>query len=189
MRLSAAAALIVPTTGLLLIGVFGDGRSLGALVHGSDAAALALPLRTEGEEQAYWMMREILPKDAVVIEPPRTVTNEPVPVLAERRLFFPPHGVDLSQGYGREPSRDPALGALREEFAVRQRIQLAIFSRDDIRQAQQLYLYTFASPIYVLARRAELSDAVWDGLRQRPEWGEILANPDVRLYRFDGRKP
>jgi hypothetical protein len=66
----------------------GDGRPLGALVRGPEAAASAPRLATQGEEQAYSMMREILPRDAVVIESPRIVTDEPLPVLGERRLFL-----------------------------------------------------------------------------------------------------
>jgi hypothetical protein len=189
LRMSGAAACVVPTTGLLLIGVFGDGRPLGALVRGPEAAASAPRLATQGEEQAYSMMREILPRDAVVIESPRIVTDEPVPVLGERRLFFPPHGVDRSAGYGREASRNRTLNALREDFAVRQSLQLSLFSEGQLTEAQRLYLYTFASPIYLILRHGELQDSRWDQFRPRPEWGEILGMPDVRLYRFEGQHP
>jgi len=189
LRMFATALCILPTTGLLLIGVFGDGRPLGALVRGPEAAARERPLVTEDEQVAYSMIREILPRDAVVIESPRTIVNEPVPVLGERRGFFPPHGVDLVSGYGREPSRNPTLNALREDFQVRQSLQLSLFSEGELSEAQRLYLYTFASPIYMIARHSELPDSRWDGFRVRPEWDEILALPSMRLYRFEGRRP
>ncbi|HYM80465.1 MAG TPA: hypothetical protein VEY91_03515 [Candidatus Limnocylindria bacterium] len=186
-KLSLAAILIVPTPWFLAVGIVGEGRSPGALVRPDEPGLRALPLATRGEQEAYAMLRERMPGDVVVIEAARVVVNQPVPLLAERRQFFPPYRLDLARGYGSRPTRNRALIALREELEVRRGIQHALFDSGVLDPGQHSYLHAFGAPIVLLVRSPEVSPGVWDGFRQRPEWTEFHANPEVRVYRFQGR--
>jgi hypothetical protein len=188
-RLAALALLVAPTTALVALGVLAEGRSAGALVRPDSPQARLSPIATRDEQRAYGLLRDILPDDAVVIEGPRRVPDPPVPVLAERRQFFPPHGVDPALGYGDRPTTRRARNALDAEVAVRRGIQLALFDTGELSDGQRVYLYAFAAPVYLLVRRAEVSDPVWNGFRDRPGWSEVLSNDDVRLYRYRGGPP
>ncbi len=183
-RLALLAALILPTAGLFSIGTASDRRSPGVLVRGDTPAARQLPLSTGAEEGAYKFLRERLPLSAVVIERPRPTVNEPVPVLAERRVFCGSLDVYLSNHFdgGQAPGRD--MRALMDEFAVRRGIQRALFTEGELTEAQSLYLTHFTMPVCLLLRRSEVSDAVWEGFRGRPDWDELIANEAVRLYLF-----
>ncbi|MGH7729906.1 MAG: hypothetical protein ACRENJ_01480, partial [Candidatus Eiseniibacteriota bacterium] len=183
-RLTLVTALVLPTSGLYTIGNASDRRSPGVLVRGDTPAARQLPLATGPEEGAYRYMRERLPRNAAVIEKPRPTVNEPVPVLGERRVFCGALDVYLSNHFhgDRAPSGDTP--ALMDEFRVRRDIQQVLFGGTELSPSQSLYLSQFAMPLFVLVRRAEVSDAVWEGFRGRPEWDELLANEEVRLYAF-----
>ena len=186
-RLTLLAALVVPTAGLYTIGNASDRRSPGVLIRGDTPATRQQRLVTGPEEGAYRFMRERLPKAAVVIEKPRPTVNEPVPVLGERRVFCGSLDVYLSNHFhgGRAPDGD--LPALIDEFRVRRDIQHALFASGELSPTQALYMRQFVFPLFLLVRRAEVSDAVWEGFRRRPEWDELLANEEVRLYAFTGR--
>jgi hypothetical protein len=183
-RLAALAALVLPTLALLALGALSEGRSPGALVRPETPGGSALPLATPGEARAYWLLRDVLPKEAVIIEGPRAVANEPVPVLAERRLFFPPHGVDPYDGYRDRSTTLRARIALDEEFEVRRDLQRALFGSGELSEAQRVYLDVFPAPLYAIVRRAEFPPPVWDGLRDRAEWSDVLSNDEVQLYRY-----
>jgi hypothetical protein len=183
-RLALLTALIVPTAGLYTIGTASDRRSPGVLVRGDTPAARQRPLATGAENGGYRFMRERLPADAVVIESPRPTVNEPVPVLGERRVFCGSLDVYLSNHFHGGGARSGDLRALIEEFQVRRGIQLSLFADGELSPVQSLYLTEFAMPLYLMVRREEVSDAVWEGFRARPEWDELLANEQIRLYRF-----
>ncbi len=186
-RLALVIALVVPTSGLYTIATARDPRSPGVLIRGDEPATRRLPLATAAEADAYLFMREHLPRDAVVIEKPRPTVNEPVPVLAERRVFCGSLDVYLSSHFGERPARGRALQALREEFQVRRGIQLALFEDGELDETQRLYLAEFSAPLYLLVRRNEVADPVWEGFRGRLEWTEEFSNEETRLYQFRGR--
>jgi len=183
-RLALITALILPTAGLYTIGTASDRRSPGVLIRGDTPAARQLPLATGPEEGGYRFMRERLPADAVVIEKPRPTVNEPIPVLGERRVFCGSLDVYLSNHFHGGRVRSGDMVALIEEFQVRRGIQHTLFAAGELSPAQSLYLTQFAMPLYLMVRRGEVSDAVWEGFRRHPEWDELLANEEVRLYRF-----
>lgn len=183
-RLALLSALILPTVGLFTIGVASDRRSPGILVRGDTAAARQLPLATGAEEGAYRFLRERMPASTVVIELPRPTVNEPVPVLAERRVFCGSLDVYLANHFDGGQAKGRDMRALMDEFSVRRGIQHALFTDGTLTEAQSLYLTHFEMPVCLLLRRSEVSDAVWEGFRRRPEWDELIANEQVRLYRF-----
>jgi len=187
-RLALLTGLILPTAGLYTIGTASDRRSPGVLIRGDTPAARQLPLATGQENGAYRFMREQLPADAVVIESPRPTVNEPVPVLGERRVFCGSLDVYLSNHFHGGHAQSPDMVALIDEFRVRRGIQHALFRDGELSPVQSLYLTQFAMPVYLLLRRAEVRDAIWHGFRGRPEWDELLANEEVRLYRY-ARQP
>jgi len=76
------------------------------------------------------------------------------------------------------------MRALMDEFNVRRGIQRALFTDGQLNEAQTLYLAHFAMPVCLLLRRSEVPDAVWHGFRPNPDWDEVLANEQVRLYQF-----
>ncbi len=183
-RLALLTALILPTAGLYAIGTASDRRSPGMLIRGDAPAARQLPLATGPENGVYRFMRERLPVDAVVIELPRPTVNEPVPVLGERRVFCGSLDVYLSNHFDGGQARSRDMLALMEEFQVRRGIQRTLFADGQLNETQALYLEGFDMPLYLLLRRGEVSDAVWEGFRRRSQWDEEIANEEVRLYRF-----
>jgi hypothetical protein len=183
-RLTLLTGLILPTAGLYTIGTANDRRSPGVLIRGDTPAARQLPLATGPENGGYRFMRERLPEDAVVIEKQRPTVNEPVPVLGERRVFCGSLDVYLSNHFHGGGASSPDMMALIDEFQVRRGIQRTLFADGELSPAQSLYLTEFAMPLYLMLRRGEVSDAVWEGFRGRPEWDELLANEEVRLYRY-----
>jgi hypothetical protein len=183
-RVVIVAALIVPTAGLYVIGNAADRRSPGILIRGDAPATRQEPLVTGAEEGVYRYLREQTPSVAVVIEKPRPTVNEPVPVLAERRVFCGSLDVYLANHFGIHPRPSPDLQALLEEVRIRRDIQLALFSDGVLNEAQQIYLAGFSAPLYLLVRRGEVGDPVWTGFRGRPEWDEVIANEQVRLYQY-----
>jgi hypothetical protein len=183
-RLTIAALLIVPTSGLYGLGAAMDRRSPGTLMEREGPGARGRPLETADEAEAYAFLRAATEPDAAVIEAPLPWVNQPVPILGERRLFCGRLDVYLANHFGGESSPSPALHVLMEEFEVRRGIQRALFGSGDIEEAQRLYLAHFGAPIYLLVRSDEAPRDVWEGFRRRPEWAEVFANRQVRIYRF-----
>ncbi len=186
-RLALAAALIVPTAALYTYGTAIDPRSPSVLIRGP-ASDPGRPLETIDEEEGYQYLRERLPDEVVVIEKPRPTVNEPVAVLAERRVFCGSLDIYLSNHFddGRATSRP--MVALMEEFRVRRGIQAALFDTGVLDEQQGQYLAGFSAPLYLLLRRSELPDAVWNGFMARPEWNEEFANGEMRIYRLKVRR-
>jgi len=184
-RVALGAALLLPTSGLIAIGMAGEGRSPRVLIHGDRPGVGALPLETAEEEKTSWLLRET-PADAAVIEPPRPSDDDAAPVLARRAAFAGPLETALARTYGLGPTRSRALMGLREEAGVRRMIQRRLFQAEDLEPAEELYLSNFATPVLLVMRRDEVPPAVWSGLRPRPEWGELMSNPEVRVYRYEG---
>jgi hypothetical protein len=183
-RLTLLTALVLPTSSLYAIGNASDRRSPGVLIRGDTPAARQLPLATGPENGVYRYIRQSTPLEAVVIEQPRPTVNEPVPVLGERRVFCGSLDVYISNhfhGGGRATGDVPAL---MDEFEVRRGIQLALFSEGLLTPSQSLYLEHFAMPLYLLVRRSEVPDPIWQGFRGRAEWDELIANEQVRFYRY-----
>lgn len=187
-RVTLLTMLIVPTAGLYSLGTAVDGRSPGLLIRGNTPAARPLPLETEDEKEGYRFLAERTPDQAVVIEKPRPTVNEPVPVLGERRVFCGSLDVYVSNhfGGGQVPSRP--LMALMEEFGVRRGIQHTLFDTGVLDGAQRQYLTGFSAPLYLLVRRSEVTDAVWDGFRAQLAWSEEFANREMRIYRFQAHR-
>ena len=183
-RLALLSALMLPTAGLYAIGFASDRRSTGILIRGDSPAARQLPLATSAEAGGYKLMRTGLPRDAVIIESPRPTVNEPVPVLGERRAFCGSLDVYLGNHFGVGEADSRELQALMEEFRVRRGIQESLFTGGSLTETQVIYLEGFAMPLFTLVRRAEVPDAIWEGFRGRPEWDELIANEQIRLYRF-----
>lgn len=183
-RLAILCAFVLPTAGLFTIGVASDRRSPGILVRGDTPAGRQMPLATGAEEGVYKYLREEMPANTVVIEQLRPTVNEPVPVLAERRVFCGSLDVYLSNHFGGGQAPGKEMRALMDEFSVRRGIQRALFTDGILTPAQSLYLTHFTLPVCVLLRRSEVSDLVWEGFRRRPEWDELIANETIRLYRF-----
>jgi hypothetical protein len=183
-RLAVLGILILPSAGLFSIGVASDRRSPGILVRGDTPAARQMPLATGAEEGGYKLLRQQMPANTAVIELPRPTVNEPVPVLAERRVFCGSLDVYLSNHFDGGQASGKEMRALMDEFNVRRGIQRALFTDGVLTPAQTLYLTHFEMPVCLLLRRTEVSDAVWEGFRRRPEWDELIANEAVRLYRF-----
>jgi hypothetical protein len=183
-RVALLTAMILPTAGLYALGTAGDRRSPGILVRGNTPAARQQPLATGPEAAGYKYMRAKLGRDAVVIESIRPTVNEPVPVLGERRVFCGSLDVYLSNHFGAGGSKSRELLALMDEFAVRRSIQRSLFYDATLTEAQSVYLEGFSMPLCLLLRRREVSDLVWEGFRGRPEWDELIANEEVRIYQF-----
>ena len=183
-RLTLLTGLILPTAGLYTIGTASDRRSPGVLIRGDTPAARQLPLATGQENGGYRFMRERLPVDAVMIEMPRPTVNEPIPVLGERRVFCGSLDIYLSNHFHGGQASSPDMMALIDEFRVRRGIQRTLFADAELSPGQTLYLTQFAMPLYLIVRRGEVHDDVWEGFRRRPEWDEMLANEEVRLYRY-----
>jgi len=120
----------------------------------------------------------------VVIESIRPTVNEPVPVLGERRVFCGSLDVYLSNHFGAAGPRSRELLALIDEFNVRRSIQRSLFNDATLTHTQALYLEGFSMPLCLLLRRHEVSDLIWEGFRGRPEWDELIANEEIRLYRY-----
>jgi len=120
----------------------------------------------------------------VVIESPRPTVNEPVPVLGERRVFCGSLDVYLSNHFDDGGTQGRESQALMDEFRVRRGIQRTLFAEGELNEAQSIYLSGFTLPLYLLVRRDEVAAEVWEGFRGHPEWDEMLANEEVRLYRF-----
>jgi hypothetical protein len=186
-RVAVLAALVLPTAGLYAIGTASDRRSPGVLVRGDTPATRQMPLATGPEAAGYKFMRAQLPRDAVVIESARPTVNEPVPVLGERRVFCGSLNVYLSNHFGADQAPGRELLALRDEFYVRRSIQESLFRDAALNQTQSLYLEGFSQPLYLLIRRREVQDPIWEGFRRRAEWSEMLANEEIRLYRYEPR--
>lgn len=183
-RLTLLTALILPTAGLYAIGFASDRRSPGVLIRGDSPATRQLPLATGAEASGYKFMRTQLPRDAVIIESPRPTVNEPVPVLGERRAFCGSLDVYLGNHFGAREADSRELQALMEEFRVRRGIQESLFTSGSLTETQSIYLEGFAMPLFTLVRRAEVTDPIWEGFRGRPDWDELIANEQIRLYRF-----
>jgi hypothetical protein len=186
-RVAVLAALVLPTAGLYAIGTASDRRSPGVLVRGETAATRSQPLATGPEAAGYKFMRAQLPRDAVVIESIRPTVNEPVPVLGERRVFCGSLNVYLANHFGDDRIPHRELLALMDEFAVRRSIQQSLFHDATLNPAQSIYLEGFSQPLYLLVRRREVGDPIWEGFRGRPEWNELIANEEIRLYRYEPR--
>jgi len=186
-RATLLAALVVPTAGLYALGTALDPRSPGVLIRGDTPSARNLPLATPAEEEGYRYLRDRTPDETVVIERPRPTVNEPVPVLGQRPVFCGSLNVYLANHFDDGRTTDRAMLALREEFGVRRAIQIALFSTGVLDDQQRLYLNGFTAPIYLLVRRREVEDAVWDGFRVQPAWVEEFANEEMRIFRF--RRP
>jgi hypothetical protein len=186
-RVAVLAALVLPTAGLYAIGTASDRRSPGVLVRGDTPATRQMPLATGPEAAGYKFMRAQLPRDAMVIESARPTVNEPVPVLGERRVFCGSLNVYLSNHFGADQAPGRELLALRDEFYVRRSIQESLFRDAALNQTQSLYLEGFSQPLYLLIRRREVQDPIWEGFRRRAEWSEMLANEEIRLYRYEPR--
>lgn len=183
-RMAVLAAMIVPTAGLYTLGNAGDRRSPGVLIRGDSPAARQKPLATGQENGGYRFIRTRLPRETVVIESKRPTVNEPIPVLAERPVFCGSLDVYLSNHVGTAGPRSRELQAILDEFEVRRGIQDRLFADGDLNEAQDIYLEGFSMPLALLLRRDEVPDAVWEGFRGRPEWKEMLANEEIRLYWF-----
>ena len=183
-RLTLLTGLILPTAGLYTIGTASDRRSTGVLIRGDTPATRQLPLVTGQENAGYRLMRDQLPVDAVLIERERPTVNEPIAVLGERRVFCGSLDVYLSNHFHGGGATSPDMMALIDEFQVRRSIQRNLFADADLSPTQSLYLTQFAMPLYLIVRRSEVGDRVWEGFRRRPEWDEMLANEEVRLYRY-----
>jgi len=185
-RLVLVTALVVPTSGLYLLATVNDPRSPGVLIRGDLPNTRRKPLTTADEGDAYLYMRENLPRDAVVIEKPRPTVNEPVPVLGERRVFCGALDVYRPGVFGKG-AHGRAVQALREEFQIRRRIQHTLFQRGELEEQERLYIAGFSAPIFLLVRRSEVTDKIWDGFRGQIDWTEEFSNDEVRLYQFRGR--
>jgi hypothetical protein len=183
-RLALLTAMILPTAGLYALGNASDRRSPGVLIRGDSPAARQKPLATGQENGGYRFIRTRLPRETVVIESKRPTVNEPIPVLAERPVFCGSLDVYLSNHLGTAGPRGRELQAILDEFEVRRGIQDRLFIDGELNGAQTVYLEGFSMPLVLLLRRDEVQDAVWEGFRRRPEWDELLANEEIRLYRF-----
>lgn len=183
-RVALLAALIVPSAGLYTFGTAVDPRSPGILVRGETPITRRMPLMTNGEREGYSYLRTSLPDDAVVIEKPRPTVNEPVAVLGELPVFCGSLDVYLSNHFDDGRAEGRAMMALMEEFGVRRGIQHALFDSGVLDDSQRQYLTGFSAPLYLLIRRSEVSDAVWNGFRAQPAWSEQFANDEMRVFRF-----
>lgn len=183
-RLALVTALVLPSAGLYAIGIASDRRSPGVLVRGEMPATRQQPLATDQEAAGYRFMRARLAGDAVIIESVRPTVNEPVPVLGERRVFCGSLDVYLANHFGTGATRSREMHALMEEFQVRRGIQQNLFRDATLSETQTLYLEGFSMPLYLLVRRGEVADPIWEGFRGRAEWDEQIANEEVRLYRY-----
>src|SRR5262249_15666907 len=162
-------------------------RSPGPLGRGAAPPTRQLPLATGPEAAGYKFMRAQLPRDAVVIESARPTVNEPVPVLGERRVFCGSLNIYLANHFGEGATPGREILGLMDEFYVRRGIQESLFRDATLSQAQSIYLEGFSLPLYLLIRRREVRDEIWDGFRRRPEWSEMLGNDELRLYRYEPR--
>jgi hypothetical protein len=183
-RAALIAALIVPSAGLYTLGTASDRRTPGVVIRGDSPGARHKPLATGQENAGYKFIRTRLPRDVVVIESPRPTVNEPMPVLAERPVFCGSLDVYLYNHMGPAGARDRELLALLDEFEVRRGIQRRLFTDGQLNEAQDIYLQGFSRPLALFLRRDEVSDVVWDAFRFRADWDELLANEEIRLYRF-----
>ncbi|MFI5370119.1 MAG: hypothetical protein ACHQ52_01080 [Candidatus Eisenbacteria bacterium] len=187
-------ALALPTTLLCTAGVLRESRSPAVLVRGYAPGNERLPLATPGEAEAYRRLRDTTPADLVVIESPRPTVNEPVPVLAERRVFCGSLDVYLSNHFGSEAwaaaeaggGPPGGLGVVRVEFTVRRGIQRALFGAGLLSDAQRRYLDAFGAPLVLMVRHREVDDRVWTRFDTSPDWDRALHNDEVKLYRWKG---
>jgi hypothetical protein len=166
-----------------------DSRSPGLLIRGDTPANRRLPLQTKEEEEGYNRIRVYLPQDAVVIEKPRPTANEPVPVLGGRRVFCGALDAHLASQARGGRTTDRAALALLEEFRVRRGIQETLFEDGLIDETQRQYLAEFSAPLYLLVRRSEVPEAVWHGFLSRPAWVDSYDGREMRIYRFQARRP
>src|SRR5262245_17935199 len=185
-RLVLVTALVVPTTGLYVLATTHDPRSPGVLIRGDLPDTRRKPLTTPDEGDAYLYMRESLPRDAVVIERPRPTVNEPIPVLGERRVFCGALDVYRPDIFG-EGAHGRVVQALREEFQVRRDIQSTLFQRGELEEQERLYLAGFSAPVFLVVRRSEVADRIWEGFRGQIDWTEEFSNQEVRLYQYRAR--
>jgi hypothetical protein len=188
-RLTLVAGLIVPTAGLYTIGTAMDPSPASLLIRGEAAATRHLPLATLGEGEAYAVLREILPEDAVVIEKRRPTVNEPLPVLSKRRVFCGSLDVYLADQHDAARVGSRARMALMEEFRIRRDIQDALFESGVLDDTQYQYLAGFSETVYLLVRRSEVPDRLWFGFMAQPIWAEEFGNREVRIYRLRKTTP
>jgi hypothetical protein len=182
-RALVLAVLVVPTTALFTIGTAVDPSRPGGVIRGEVADAKGLPLATADELEGYRYLRDVLSDEVVVIESRRPTVNEPVPVLATKRVFCGALEPMLTRRFGAGRG-GPAMSAMREEFMVRRGIQDALFESGELDESQLEYLSSFAAPLFLLLRRSEVPDPVWFGFLSRHEWVEDWSNHEMRLYRF-----
>jgi hypothetical protein len=183
-RLTVCALLVVPTSGVYTLSAALETRSPGVLLRHDEPATRGRPLETAGEAEAYRFIRERLDGDAVFIEAPLPWVNQPLTVLAERRVFCGRLDVYLTNHFGGAAAGSPVMHGLLEEFEVRRGIQQTLFESGELSGVQRLYLTQFDSPLYLVLRREEIPLAVWEGFMRRPEWEEVFANREIRIYRF-----
>ena len=183
-RLAVCALLVVPTSAVYTFSAARETRSPGVLMRHEEPGTRNRPLETAGEAEAYRFIREGLDDDAVFIEAPLPWVNQPVPVLAERRVFCGRLDVYLTNHFGGAAAPSPVLLGLLEEFEVRRGIQHALFESGELNAAQRLYLTQFDEPLYLILRHEEIPISVWEGFMRRPEWEEVFVNREIRIYRF-----
>jgi hypothetical protein len=188
-RRALVLMLVVPSSLLFVIGVLMERRSPGVLVRGESADTIGMPLVTGWEGEAYRFIQDYLPPDGVILEGPRPTVNEPIPVLAQRRVFAGPLDVYLGNHFGAGEGAGPQAIALRDELDIRRSIQHELFTSAPLTEPQRLYLKHFDSPLYLLLRRSELPDEVWNAYRDHQDWASEFANQEVRIYRFRSEPP
>jgi hypothetical protein len=186
-RVAGAALVLVtlPSTILFTIGFLSESRSPGVLVRGYAPETASLPLETPAEAAAYRYLAGETPVRAIVLDSGRPSVNEPVPVLAGRRVFCGSLDVYLTNHFGAIPPGSRAA-ALMEEVGVRRGIEKRLRSLDTLGVAQRAYLDSFHDPLILVLRHAEVPDSVWTTPPDRGAWRLEFANDAMRLYRYRG---
>jgi hypothetical protein len=185
----AGALLVVvtlPSSLLFTTGFLRESRSPGVLVRGYAPETASLPLATPAETQAYRYLAEETPVRTIVLDGRRPSVNEPMPVLAGRRVFCGSLDVYLTNHFGAAFPGGSRAAALMEEVGVRRGIEERLRSLDTLDVAQRAYLETFRDPLVLVLRRAEVTDPVWTTPPDRGDWRLEFANAAMRLYRYRG---
>jgi hypothetical protein len=185
----AGAALVLvalPSTLVYTVGCLSETRSPGILVRGSSPGTDSLPLATPAESVAYHYLASGTPVRAIVLDGRRPTVNEPMPVLAGRRVFCGSLDVYLTNHFGGVFPRGSRAAALMEEVGVRRGIEQRLRSLDTLGVAQHAYLDTFQDPLVLVLRRTEVTDAVWRTPPDRDRWSLEFANDAMRIYRYRG---
>jgi hypothetical protein len=179
------AALVVPTSLLVTIGFLRDPRSPRSLVAGEIAEGQGPIVATSDEEGAHRLI-EGLSREVVVIESPRPTVNEPIPVLAARRVFCGSLDVYLGNHFGASAAPGGRVATLLEEFEIRRGIQRTLFSGAALDEGQRLYLDSFAAPLLLVLRREDHPAAVGMAIERAAEWQVVFDRGSMAVFTYRG---